>query len=92
MRGEWQTYWEAGYTVDGSSDVLVSKHCRSEEEAQREALAGRVDDLARVIELGLAIKVTTWTRKWRTKSVYEYDERSTVQVDEPKRRVEAVER
>lgn len=75
----WKNYWTAGYTVKGSSDVEVYRYCRSEEDAARRADEAAVDDIARLIELGIESEVTIWVRPWRTREVYEHDDKKVVQ-------------
>lgn len=91
-RRTWSTYWTAGYTVAGASDVIVNRYCRTAEQAEREAHEASVDDKARLIELGIAGEVILWIEKWRSREVVETEERLVVDTFRSGRRTEQVER
>lgn len=87
----WENYYTAGYTVTGSSDVEVDRYCRSEDIATRKAKDAAVIDLARLRDLGIAGELTVWVRHWRTRSVYEHDDKKAIEVLTTERRHEIVE-
>lgn len=87
-----ETYWIAGYTVQGASDVIVNRYCRSRKQAETEAALGAVDDKARIIELGVALVVTVWVQEWKSITTTEHDGQIAVDTFAPTARSEQVER
>jgi hypothetical protein len=86
----WETYWTAGYTVRGASDVIVNRYCRTKDIASREADAAAEADKVRLIELGIEATIDIWVEKWRTRYVEEHDERESVGEFTSPRRTERV--
>lgn len=85
----WEVYWTAGYTVDGSSDVIVDKYCKRQEQAEAKANGAAHRDVLRLVELGVAGTVTIWAQQWRSRRVEETFERVVVNEIRTTRRREA---
>lgn len=90
MARQTERYWMAGYTVEGASDVIVDRYCRTENEAGQKASKTAGEALLKLRSLGLKGTVTIWTEMWTLKYVEEHAPRATVDTREVPRRTAKV--
>lgn len=66
--GNWETYWRAGFRVEGQAAIVVEKYCRTEVAALRQAEDAAKEHHKALVDVGAFAKVEAFIQRWRTQS------------------------